>query len=241
MRWGLGGRGLSGAVLLIQGTGTGWDAALWARLKPGKIIATDLFPFDSWEEVARYCRDSHGVEVEFRQSPLEDLSFLEKGSVDACVSFAVLEHCRDLGAVLRESRRTLREGGLFYADYGPLWYGAGGDHFCEGEDCFQHVLLAKEEYEAYLRAKSREIASKFQAGMRYHELDLFSKLTTFQYLEAFEKAGLRRKGLILEVSPLALSFRESFPEKWRALSRKNPQVASDDFLIKCNYFRGEAG
>jgi len=42
--------------VLVQGTGTGWDVISWARLRPRKIIATDMFPFeDSWEDITWYC------------------------------------------------------------------------------------------------------------------------------------------------------------------------------------------
>jgi hypothetical protein len=46
-------RNIRDAIMLVQGTGTGWDVISWARLRPRKIIATDMFPFeDSWGEIA---------------------------------------------------------------------------------------------------------------------------------------------------------------------------------------------
>jgi hypothetical protein len=61
------------ATLLVQGTGTGWDVISWARLRPRRIIATDMFPFEeSWQEIARYCLDRYRVPVEFRTALLED-------------------------------------------------------------------------------------------------------------------------------------------------------------------------
>ena len=54
------------ALVLVQGTGTGWDVISWAKLRPRQIIATDMFPFeDSWEDIARYCYDHYRVTVRF--------------------------------------------------------------------------------------------------------------------------------------------------------------------------------
>ena len=64
------------ALVLVQGTGTGWDVISWAKLRPRQIIATDMFPFeDSWEDITRYCYDHYKVRVDFRVSAIEDVSF----------------------------------------------------------------------------------------------------------------------------------------------------------------------
>ena len=98
--------------MLVQGTGTGWDVISWAKLRPKRIIATDMFPFeDSWAEITRYCYDRYKVTVDFRLSAIEDVSFLESNSVDFIASDAVYEHCRDLAGVMRESFRILKPGG----------------------------------------------------------------------------------------------------------------------------------
>src|SRR5208337_719079 len=65
------------AMLLVQGTGTGWDVLSWAQLKPRRIIATDLFSFEeSWRQIAAYCWQRYRVPVQFRTAPLEDHGFL---------------------------------------------------------------------------------------------------------------------------------------------------------------------
>jgi SAM-dependent methyltransferase len=128
-RWALAGLDVRDSVILVQGTGSGWDVLTWARLHPKRIIATDLFPFDAWDEISRYCATEWNVACEFRQAPLEDHTFLPDGEVDICVSDAVFEHCRDFGAVLAETRRVLKPGGRLYASYGPLWFCGGGDHY----------------------------------------------------------------------------------------------------------------
>lgn len=240
-RWGARHVTLSGATILVQGTGTGWDAYAWAEMKPHRVIATDLYVFEeSWEQIAAECRDRFGVTVKFRQAALEDHGFLESGSVDLCASAAVLEHCRDLDSVLAESIRLLRPGGSFYAAYGPLWYGPGGDHFSGRgglESIYNHLALDKGAYDAYVKAHLQP-CEDFQSGARYIELDLFSRLTTRGYLAAFEEAGFIRDGLVVELSADAFSYRKRFPDHWRMLlARLCGQCDEDDLIIKANLVR----
>jgi len=232
---------LTAATILVQGTGTGWDALAWAEMKPRRVIATDLYAFDeSWEQIAAECRDRLGVTLEFRQAALEDHRFLGSSSIDFCASAAMLEHCRDLQSVLAESMRLLRPGGSFYAAYGPLWYGPGGDHFFgrDGlESIYNHLGLDEGAYGAYVKAHLRP-REDFQSGGRYVELDLFSGFATRGYLAAFEEAEFIRDGLVVELSPDALSYRKRFPEPWRALlARLDGQCNEDDLIIKANFVR----
>lgn len=224
--------------LLVQGTGSGWDVISWAQLRPRKIIATDLFPFeDSWESIAQYCYDRFHVPVEFRVAPIEDLSFLGSNSVDFIASDAVYEHCRDLPAVMSESFRVLKPGGCIYASYGPLYYCAGGDHFSGRgglDNCFNHLLLAPEAYRRYLDSHRQEIED-FQGGARYIELKLFSYLTTSQYLRIFQAAHFVVKELIIEISPDAVQFKQTYPDRFALLVEKQQDKCHmDDLLIKAN-------
>lgn len=226
------------ALVLVQGTGTGWDVISWARLRPRKIIATDMFPFeDSWEEITRYCYDHYKVRVDFRLSAIEDVSFLESNRVDLIASDAVYEHCRDLPGVMRESFRILKPGGCIYASYGPLYYCAGGDHFSGRgglENCFNHLRLDPEAYQQYLEAYQEEIED-FQGGARYIELNLFSYLTTRQYIDIYREAHFVVKELILEISQDALQFKKMYPDKFDLLVNKHQdQCCKDDLLIKAN-------
>lgn len=226
------------ALVLVQGTGTGWDVISWAKLRPRQIIATDMFPFeDSWEDIARYCYDHYQVTVDFRVSAIEDVSFLESNRVDLIASDAVYEHCRDLAGVMRESFRILKPGGYIYASYGPLYFCAGGDHFSGRgglKTCFNHLLLDPEAYQRYLEAYQEE-TEDFQGGTRYIELNLFSYLTTRQYLDIYREDYFRVKELILEISQDALQFKKMYPDKFDLLVNKyQDKCCQDDFLIKAN-------
>jgi len=71
--WGSKRCNIKNATILVQGTGTGWDAVSWAALKPRKIICTDKFDFsESWGEIVDYCREKFNLDMEFRQAELEN-------------------------------------------------------------------------------------------------------------------------------------------------------------------------
>ncbi len=231
-------RDLRQATLLVQGTGTGWDVLSWARLKPRRIIATDLFPFEeSWRQIAAHCWRRYRVPVEFRVAPLEDHDFLDSGSIDFIASDAVYEHCRDLPRVMRESRRLLRPGGFLYASYGPLYFCAGGDHFSGRGGLghsYNHLRLDPAAYQAYLEAH-RGVVEDFQNGVRYLDLDLFSRLATREYLACYREAGFVVRDLILELSRQALAFKKRFPGEFREIwAAQAGRCAPDDLLIKAH-------
>jgi SAM-dependent methyltransferase len=239
-RWATDYRPLRGKTILVQGTGTGWDVISWAELRPAKIIATDLFSFDdSWNEIRMYCRQCFGVDVHFYQAPLEDHSFLEDESIDLCASDAVYEHCKDLSRVILETKRILKANGYIYATYGPLWFCASGDHFDRGglENAYNHLVLDGNAYKEYINSYRKD-NEEFQSGGRYIEIDLFSYLTTSEYLEIFRRAGFVLDDLILEVSSQALNFQGSFPERFNEMEQKyTDRCKRDDFLIKANFVR----
>lgn len=231
-------KNIRGALMLVQGTGTGWDVISWAKLRPGHIIATDMFSFeDSWEDITRYCYDHYKVRVDFRVSANEAAPFIEKNRVDFIASDAVYEHCRDLPGVMRESFRILKPGGFIYASYGPLYFCAGGDHFSGRgglENCFNHLRLNPEAYQQYLEAYQEEIED-FQGGARYIGLNLFSYLTTRQYIDIYRQAGFVVKELILEISLDALQFKRTYPDDFNLLVNKyTDRCCQDDLLIKAN-------
>ncbi|MFZ5806617.1 MAG: class I SAM-dependent methyltransferase [Verrucomicrobiota bacterium] len=240
-RWATKSFDLSQSVILIQGTGTGWDALAWARLKPRKIIGVDLFSFEnSWNEIIDFCKQQYEVDVEFRQSSLENIAFLPNESIDICASENVFEHCQDLPKVMRESFRVLKPHGMVFASYGPLWYSAGGDHFSVRgglNNCFNHLFLSPEEYKHFFHANLQE-TEDFQNGGRYVELDLFSKHSTQQYFDIYQQAGFNVDGLMLQLSPYSLRFREKYPEKFKRLMAQYREICTeDDFLIGTHVVR----
>lgn len=229
---------LHGKTLLIQGTGNGWDVASWAKLKPHRIIAVDLFAFKNWEEISQYVRVNYDVQVEFRVASLDCLSFLDDQSIDLCASDEVLEHVSDLGAVMRETRRILKPGGLVYATYGPLWYSAGGDHFARGgiKNVFNHLLLDEPDYKRYFESH-KQITEDFQSGGRYVEIGLFSRLRTEEYLGIYHNYGFGLDCLVFQVSSQAARFRKEYPDCFERMMKRQPKCRQDDFMIKAHLVR----
>ena len=227
---------LRGSRILIQGTGSGWDALSWLPFEPKSLHGVDLFSFQqSWEKVRSYARSSGLAEPLFSISGLESLPFAS-GSFDLAVSDAVFEHCRDLEAVVKETKRVLRPGGFAYATYGPMWFCFGGDHFSGRGGLthgYNHIELEAEAYRKYFQ-KMLIPEEDAQSGGRYVELDLFSKLKTAEYFDIVSRCGFKIIDLILEVEPLALQFRKEFPERFLGILHKYPGLTADDLLVKTN-------
>lgn len=212
-RWAVQGINVRSTTILVQGTGNGWDVVSWASLRPKRIIAVDLFKFDSWPEISEYCMKKYCTKVEFVASPLENNFGLNNSEIGLVVSDAVYEHCQNMVGVMTETYRVLCPGGRVYANYGPLWYCAGGDHFSGRDELinsYSHITNNQEQYQVYI-ASNRERGENFQDGARYIELGLFSKLCTFQYLEIYKKVGFEVEDLWLEISQRALDYRDSYP------------------------------
>lgn len=222
---------LSDATVLVQGTGNGWDVISWAELRPRAIIAVDATAFATWEGVARHCRDRLGVRVAFHEAPLERCTFVADRSVDLCASDAVLEHVRDMDGMLAETTRVLAPSGRVYASIGPLWYSAGGDHFTGRaplEDAFAHIDRDADAYRAFFQ-RHRRAVEDFQSGGRYVEIDLFSKLTTDDYLAAFRAARLEPEYLAIQIAHRALELERRAPERVNALlARHAGRITRDD-------------
>lgn len=240
-RWAIRNLDIRRSSILVQGTGTGWDAVLWASLRPHRVMAVDLFPFEeSWDEIREFCKEQWGVPVEFAATPLEAIAGVGDGGFDLCVSDAVFEHCTDLAAVMRESRRVLRPGGFLYASYGPLWFSPGGDHFSGRGglgNVYAHLELAPSAYDEYFRRYLGD-TEQFQSGGRYVELGLFSRLATRDYLRLFRAEGFKCQRLILEMSPEAFRFEREFPDRFAALVRSlSGRCGRDDLRIRSNLVR----
>ncbi len=226
------------ATILVQGVGSGWEVLLWAAIRPKKIIGVDLFSFsESWAEITKYCQEKYNIEVEFKQASLEELPFLDDGSINICASDAVYEHCRDLNSVLKESFRVLKPGGVLYAAYGPLWFTAGGDHFSVRgglENSFNHLILNQKEYINFVNNNIHK-DEEYQDGRRYLEIDLFSKLTTQDYLELLRNNGFKIKKMILETNSYALDFKKKYHEKFSEIvDTCYGKCDTDDLLIQSN-------
>lgn len=223
--------------LLILGCGTAWDVGQWMRLKPTEVIGVDLYSFQrAWTAIQKIGRQ-HGVAMQFVQTDLTDMAAIADGWADVIVSDAVFEHVKDLDTAFLTIRRKLRQGGLMYAGYGPLWYSPGGDHYsCRGglAHVYNHLLLDPPAYRDFFQ-HHLQAEEDPQAGGRYVPLDLFSKLSSDQYLALYERCGFARRFFAVETCPLAAQFRHAHPTRWQSLLHRHPTVGEEEFHIKAHY------
>lgn len=226
---------LQNSRILVIGCGNAWDFGSYLYFKPKEIVGVDLYNFTRcWQQVQDYVNNSIlQTKISFYQADIADLEELKLGGFDIICSDAVFEHCQDLKLVLKTLYNLLHPQGVIYASYGPLWYCWGGDHFSGRggiEQGYNHLLLKSEAYQDYYRTHLRDAAFELQNGGRYIELDLFSKLSSQEYLDLYTKVGFNLKSLIVEFSEQAKAL-QSTPI-FKQLLDRFPQLTVENFLIK---------
>ena len=126
-------------------------------------------------------------------------------SVDGIVSIATLEHVSDLGGLLKEVERVLRPGGIFFADYGPIWSGPVGHHvfaqagkkearfWKEGRNPipdYHHLILNRDEMGQYL-AEGPCDDSLLEPVLHWiYEQDNINRLFFEDYVREFKQSDL---------------------------------------------------
>ncbi|MBW4509737.1 MAG: class I SAM-dependent methyltransferase [Scytonematopsis contorta HA4267-MV1] len=226
---------LKNSRILVIGCGDGWDFGSYLRFQPKEIIGIDLYNFsNSWQQIQDYVEQKDlPTKVSFHQLDIAELNRAEFGEFDVICSDAVFEHCQDLKSVLKALYTLLEPQGIIYASYGPLWYSWGGDHFSGRggiEKGYNHLLLEPRTYQEYYYNNLRDDAFEVQNGGRYIELDLFSKLSTQEYIDLYKQVGFKLESLIIEFSQQAEAL-QSTPIFKRILERHS-QLIVDDFKIK---------
>jgi SAM-dependent methyltransferase len=221
--------------ILVIGCGNAWDFGSYLRFNPKEIVGVDLYNFAScWQQVQDYVAVAGlPTKVTFYQADIAELDKAILGEFDVICSDAVFEHCQDLKSVLTALYSVLHTGGIMYASYGPLWYCWGGDHFSGRggiEEGYNHLLLDSDAYQDYYHTHLQDAAFELQNGGRYIELDLFSKLSSQQYIELYNKVGLKLKSLIVDFSKLAEDLQ--FTLIFEKLLEKFPHLTGNDFLLR---------
>lgn len=193
--------------ILVAGCGTARDVESWLKLGPAHIAGVDWFSYNrAWMLwTRRFEKIAPQVDIKFSQADLVRLTNFADSSFDLVGSDAVLEHVKDLPAVLDEFYRVLKPGGVLYAAFGPLWYGYGGDHV-SGYDSpysgYNHLLLTGHDYEKYIEAMGPYSHSEHD-GRTWIAHDLFSRLKPREYLAALKFAGFERLFVGAVIDPLS--------------------------------------
>ncbi|MHB1300115.1 MAG: class I SAM-dependent methyltransferase [Burkholderiales bacterium] len=203
---------IRGKHILIAGCGTGRDIPSWMDYRPKQVVGVDYFSYDrAW---AALCSQySSAATLGFVQGDLGDFREMPSASFDLIGSDAVFEHLKNLPEVLEEFYRLLKDDGVIYATFGPLWYSWGGDHvsgYDEIRNGYNHVILSPENYQRYLDAYG-EFSHSEDDGRTWVEHDLFSYLRPAEYLSALEAAGFKKMYLGVVIDPRAVRCLQEHP------------------------------
>jgi SAM-dependent methyltransferase len=130
------------------------DVQFWLRRGIKRVSGFDVYSLQRrWDSILPQLRRHFGAEIEFRQGSIESIPF-PSGSFDLITTNAVLEHVRNLAAMVDETARVLRSGGWAWHCFGPLYYSFGADHCIAayGDAAgYDHLLLDDEEYQQRIR------------------------------------------------------------------------------------------
>lgn len=216
-------RPLRGASVLVPGAGYGRNLWQLAAFRPKEIVAFDLYEYpEGWQMVAEEIRAKFGVPITFLKGDFDALPRERLGSFDHVISDAVLEHVPDMAKFAAGSRGFLKPGGVFYASFGPLWYGPSGDHVTwSAERLFDHLLLPEEEYKKQLAARSLAVTQDDSCDPGFMiQKEFFSYQKAHEYLAHLEGAGLNILEMRSKASPEAIALLRARPDIAKALDAK---------------------
>lgn len=215
-------RSLKGAMVLVPGVGYGRHLYQLASFQPKQIVAFDPYARheEEWDFLKKRIKEKHDVEIEFISGGFDRLPRAYVHSFDHIISDAVIAHVADLRDFLRHSRTYLKEGGVFYASYGPIWYGPRGDLIDWGEEnLFDHIVFSKEVYK-------KKFADKFVAKDGSCSLPLTAREKMFSYLKAEEyltllkEEGFEKQLLFAKMSGSAAQLLKKQPKLHQKLDEK---------------------
>jgi ubiquinone/menaquinone biosynthesis C-methylase UbiE len=152
------GLSLEGKRVLDLGCGDGIIAlGLASRTSADSVLGLDLRQVD--EEFLADLAVTHGVRVEqphleFGVSQATKLG-IPDDSVDVVVTWSVFEHVANVGEVLEEIRRVLKQNGILFIQIWPLFFSEHGSHLWPWfEEPFAHLRLQQEQLELEVTART---------------------------------------------------------------------------------------
>jgi len=213
------------SLVLVPGIGYGRNMLQLAAWRPKKIIAFDLYEYkEEWDFLKRTIKEKFDVEVIFLKGDFGILDDNLVGSFDFIITDGVWEHVKNLPVFLADSKKFLKNGGIYYASFGPLWWGPGGDHVNWGEkEYFNHLLFSEEKYveEFNKRFKQEKIAEDSSEGAFLVEQKLFSFLKVEDYLNDLREAGFKKELCYAKISQRMLSLMKGNQNLFLKLNGKN--------------------
>ena len=223
-------------TVMCFGCGMGDEMALVARrLKPKRIMGCDYFSYKSaWDDVKRQVESDLDVAVDFEQIDLRKPAHGRLGNADLVISFAVLEHLRDMDVCFEQIKGFMGDGGWFASQWGPMWYSYSGDHISAElgfKAGYQHLLLSAEEYLDYYKNHPRNRAGVLAGRPTWLELGLHNFARYEEYLAAIQKWFGPVCFLKWQLSSEAFRFAKLYPQDWVKILGLYPGLTSLDLLL----------
>ncbi|MBI5401670.1 class I SAM-dependent methyltransferase [Candidatus Wolfebacteria bacterium] len=211
------------SAILVAGTGYGKNLFQLARRKPKVIVAFDLYEYrEEWEYLIKKIKESFGVDVLFFKGDFSAVPQKYYNYFDFIISDAVLEHVKNLGDFMENSRKFLKKDGIFYASFGPLWYGPGGDHITlKDGGIYNHLILSSVEYKKRFSDSFGKIDNDSCEGAFLVKEKLFSYLKVSDYFDIFQKTGFEKISAYAKISKSALFLLDSNKSLASVLDKNN--------------------
>jgi SAM-dependent methyltransferase len=219
--------------VLVPGCGSGKDdVQSWLHRGIKDLEGCDIYNLDRlWKTSLPALRKHFGATINFRQASLENLPY-PKETFDLVASSAVLEHVRNFRLAVKEMARVLRPGGWAWHSFGPLYFSHGGDHCisCYGfEHGYDHLLLESADYDHLVQDRSFFDTQADPNCNYWARHAQFSFLTPQEYISIFSEY-FEIKHVLVKLSLDGLRYRQTYPQKWLALTKAGCSEAS--LLIK---------
>jgi len=201
------------AKVFVPGIGYGRNLFQLAAFKPKLIVSFDISGYpEEWGYVKSEVLNKFNVEVVFYKGEFNTLDSMYEKSFDFIISDAVLEHVQDLSSFMVDAKRFLKDDGIFYASFGPLWYGPGGDHMDWGKKgIFDHLLLPENTYQENCKMKTLDSDTDSTKGEFMVKNRLFSYLSIKDYFDILSKAGFEKLLAFCKISTVAASLLKRKP------------------------------
>ena len=148
---------LAGKRVLDIGCGHGALAIQAAQRGAIKVLGIDLDQ-ERINFANANVRDNpvQGVDVSFSTT---DLTEIEAGSFDVCLSKDTFEHVIDMPSLMSQINRILADGGILITGFSPLYYSTWGDHGRArlGRVPWLHAILPEWAIKAWLRSRYGQV------------------------------------------------------------------------------------
>lgn len=191
--------------------------------EPAADLAREQARLATIRERAAHVAGVDGARVAFVEDDIT-ASVLEPSSLDAIVSFEVLEHVSRPVEAFAAMARLLRPGGVMYHDYNPFFSLIGGHSLATLDVPWGHVRFDDADVERYLREIRPAEADQ---ALRFYR-DSLNRMTLQALRESIAAAGLELLALVPWFQRALIA--DIRPEVLAEVRRNHPTATTEDLL-----------